>query len=231
MSLEPSSASREDAISRTLLILGLVLVAGAILVYHFSPQFKPGVPAANSAAADGTVRPPAPVVPEIRGKPVAAFDLPDLAGKQYRPADFKGKVLLVNFWATWCAPCLLEIPWFLEFKERYGPEGFEVLAVNIHDEGPKVIKPFVEKHKMEALTVVIAEDKTADLFGGFPGLPVTFIVDRDGNYYSKHMGLVSKEDIEEEIQTLLRQDSNGKPATAGAETTKQDGASAPGPKS
>ena len=84
---------------------------------------------------------------------------------------------------------------------------------------------------MEALTVVIAEDKTADLFGGFPGLPVTFIVDREGKYYSKHMGLVSKEDIEEEIQTLLRQDSNAKPATAGEETTKQDDASAAGPKS
>ncbi|MBI3934438.1 MAG: TlpA family protein disulfide reductase [Acidobacteria bacterium] len=229
--MEPSAANREDAISRTLLLIGLVLVAGAILVYHYSPRFQPGAPAAAPTSVDGAVQPPAPVVPAIRGKPVAAFDLPDLNGKQFRPADFKGKVLLVNFWATWCAPCLLEIPWFLEFKERYGPEGLEILAISMDEEGPKVVKPFVEKHKMGPFTVVMGNEKTSELFGGLLGLPTTFMVDRQGNYYSKHQGLVGKGDVEEEIQILLRQDSNGKPAAAGTPTPKPDSISSDGQKS
>lgn len=202
--MEPSSDNREAAISRTLMVIGLVLVVGAILVYHFSPQFQPAAPTSSTAAVapDQQIRIP---VPAIRGKPVAAFRLPDLNGKMYQPADFKGKVLLVNFWATWCGPCLLEIPWFLEFKQRYGPEGFDVLAISMDEEGAKVVKPFVEKHKMQPFTVVLGNEKTPDLFGGLLGFPTTFMVDRDGKYYSKHQGLVTKEDIEDEIQTLLHE--------------------------
>ena len=110
----------------------------------------------------------------------------------------------MNFWATWCAPCLLELPWFIEFQKQYGPEGFQVIAISLDEEGPKVVKPFVEKHQMETLTVVMGDDKTAELFGGLLGLPTTFLVDRQGNYYSKHQGLVSKDDVEEELLTLLK---------------------------
>jgi cytochrome c biogenesis protein CcmG/thiol:disulfide interchange protein DsbE len=152
---------------------------------------------------------------------VADFRLPDLNGKVYQPADFKGKVLLVNFWATWCGPCLIEIPWFLEFKERYGPEGFEVLAISMDEEGPEVVKPFVEKHKMEPLTVVMGSEDTPALFGGLLGFPTTFMVDRNGNYYSKHQGLVGKEDVEDEILILLRDSEAGQ--AAGTESEQSQG--------
>lgn len=228
--MEPSSANREDAISRALLVIGLVLVAGAILVYHYSPEFKPGAPAPR-AITDSGVEPPPPVIPDIRGKPVAAFDLPDLNGKNYRPANFKGKVLLVNFWATWCGPCLIEIPWFLEFTERYGPEGFEVLAISMDEEGPKVVKPFVEKHQMEPFTVVMGDEKTSELFGGLLGLPTTFMVDRDGKYYSKHQGLVSKQDVEHEILVLLRDSAGSEAAAADSAASQTSDRSSPGPKS
>ncbi|HWP85438.1 MAG TPA: TlpA disulfide reductase family protein [Terriglobia bacterium] len=200
--------------SRVLLFIGLALVVGAIFVYHFSPQFQPGPKSASpQPGANPGVNVPAPAVPAIRGKPVAAFDLPDLNGRRYTPADFQGKVLLVNFWATWCGPCLIEIPWFLEFKERYGPEGFEVLAISMDEEGAEVVKPFVEKHKMQSLTVVLGEASTPDLFGGLLGFPTTFLVDREGKYYSKHMGLVSKEDVEDEILTLLHPPGSSEAAT------------------
>jgi len=229
MSMEPSSANREEAISRTLLVIGLALVVGAFLVYHFSPEFKPGAPAPRAAAADAN--PPAPVIPEIRGRPVAAFDLPDLNGRRFGPADFKGKIMLVNFWATWCGPCLLEIPWFLDFQKQYGPQGFQVIAINVLDpEGLKVIKPFVEKHGMQSLNVLLGSDATAELFGGFPGLPVTFLVDRDGNYYSKHLGLVSKEDVEDEIQTLLGTSPVGEAGKAAASDSKKLDTPSPSPK-
>ena len=226
MPLEPSSAHREDAISKILLVIGLVLVAGAILVYHYSPQFQPDSSARSAAAADrGVDLPPIPV-PAIRGKPVADFRLPDLNGKMYTPADFKGKVLLVNFWATWCGPCLIEIPWFLEFTERYGPEGFEVLAISMDEEGPEIVKPFVEKHKMEPFTVVMGNEKTPGLFGGLLGFPTTFMVDRDGHYYSKHQGLVGKRDVEDEVLILLGDTEDSEAAGADSAASRSSDHSA-----
>jgi thiol-disulfide isomerase/thioredoxin len=225
--MEPSTDNREAAISRTLLVIGLVLVVGAILVYHFSPQFQPPATASATATAtaDQQVQTPTPAIPAIRGKPVAAFDLPDLNGKHFTPADFKGKVLLVNFWATWCGPCLLEIPWFQEFKQRYGPEGFDVLAIAMDEEGAKVVKPFVEEHKMQPFTVVLGNEKTPDLFGGLLGFPTTFMVDRNGKYYSKHQGLVAKEDIEDEIQTLLQESKSTGGNEAGSAASNSSGGS------
>jgi thiol-disulfide isomerase/thioredoxin len=224
MPMDPSSANREDAISKVLLIIGLALVVGAVLVYHYSPQFQPQTPRPQQASADTAVEPPPAYLPAIRGKPVAAFDLKDLSGKQVRPADFKGKVVLVNFWATWCGPCLIEIPWFLEFKERYGSQGLEVLAISMDEEGPKVVKPFVERHKMEPLRVAMGEESTGTLFGGLRGLPTTFLVDRDGNYYSKHEGLLTKEEVEGEIQALLQKQDAAEPVKSSSANPSPSGA-------
>src|SRR5262249_12856342 len=144
-------------------------------------------PASDQAAAPE----PAPAGSSIRGEAAPAFELANLDGKKVRLADLKGKVVLVNFWATWCGPCLLEIPWFIEFQKQYGPKGLEVVGISMDEEGPSVVKPFVAKHEMN-YTVVMGNDKTPDLFGGLPGYPVTFVVDRRGNFYSKHLGLVNK---------------------------------------
>jgi thiol-disulfide isomerase/thioredoxin len=148
-----------------------------------------------------------PIVPQaapsIRGKDAPDVALKDLAGKPLPLSSLKGKVVLVNFWATWCGPCLTEMPWFVEFTEKYGPDGLVVYAISLDEEGPGVVKPFVEKHKFDKLTIVMGEEKTPQAFGGLLGLPTTFMVDREGKFYSKHQGLVQKADIEEEIQILL----------------------------
>ena len=223
--------NKEDALSRTLLVVGLLLVAGAIAVYHYSPKFQATPKPAPQAAAGEAVPPEPPAAPSIRGEPAPAFELPDLAGKPVHLADFKGKVVLVNFWATWCGPCLLEIPWFLEFQQRYGPQGFQVVAISMDEEGPKVVKPFAEKHKMEPFQVVMGNDNTPGLFGGLLGLPTTFLVDQQGNYYSKHQGLVTKEDVEDEIQILLRGSAGGQPAAARSTSSGQPTRPAPSPES
>jgi thiol-disulfide isomerase/thioredoxin len=119
-----------------------------------------------------------------------------------RLSDLRGKVLLVNFWATWCGPCIIEMPWFAEFQEQYGPQGFQVVAITLDDDG-SVVPPFLEKHELKNLLVLLGDQSTPELFGGLLGLPTSFMVDRQGNFYSKHQGLVSREDIEDEILELL----------------------------
>ena len=224
--MDSTPPNKEELLSKTLLLFGLALVAGAIAVYHFSPQFKPASKAVSQTATEQPAQPEPPPPPSIRGEPAAAFELPNLDGKKVHLADYKGKVVLVNFWATWCAPCLLEIPWFLEFQKQYGPQGFQVVAISMDEEGAKVVKPFVEKHQMGPLSVVMGNDKTPALFGGLLGLPTTFIVDRQGKYYSKHQGLAPKDDVEDEIQFLLRDSSGGQPAASSTNSSQQPPATA-----
>jgi cytochrome c biogenesis protein CcmG/thiol:disulfide interchange protein DsbE len=203
---QQSRSKKDQILGRVLLVAGLLLVVGAILVYRYSPQIQPGA----SAAADATVAPAPP--PDIRGTPAAQFELPDLDGKMVRRADFDGKVLLVNFWATWCGPCLIEIPWFIDFQKQYGPQGLQVVAISLDEEGVDVVKPFVDKHGMNELTVLMGEARTPELFGGLLGLPTTFMIDRQGNYYSKHQGLADRDVVEQEIRELLAVPAAGAPA-------------------
>jgi len=193
----------DDKLSRNLLIAGLLIVAVALGVHLMSPKEPAaGKATAASGAGDGTPLQPK-AAPSIRGKDAPAVTLKNLEGKPVSLADYKGKAVLVNFWATWCQPCLLELPWFIQFQEKYGKDGFQVLAISLDEEGPKVVKPFVEKHNMKSLVVLMGEEKTPELFGGLLGLPTTFMVDRDGKLYSKHQGLVTKDDVEQEIQILV----------------------------
>lgn len=185
--------------SQKLLTLGLLLAAVALGLFWVQER--------STQDVAGSVSVRSPSVPEIRGKQAAAFELPDVDGAIVRMADFKDKVLLVNFWATWCQPCLIEIPWFLEFQEQYGPQGFEVIGISLDDEGAEVVKPFMEKHGM-TFTVLLGDEEVTEQFGGILGLPTTFLVDRDGKYYSMHRGLVSRDIIEDDLLTLL----NGAPA-------------------
>ena len=180
--------------SRKLLLIGLALALLAIVLVRFGRRASPpsGTPQETAEEA----------VPAIRGKAAPDFELPNLDGGTVRRADFKDKVLLVNFWATWCAPCLIEIPWFLEFRKQYGPQGFEIVGIAIDDPNVEKVKKFVYDHKMD-YPVGIGDEKIMQDFGGVIGLPTTFLVDREGKFYSMHRGLVSKEIIEKDLQQLL----------------------------
>jgi cytochrome c biogenesis protein CcmG/thiol:disulfide interchange protein DsbE len=195
--MEENTQGKKDNLSPNLLLLGLLVIVGALLLHKLSPQ--PGTDSQSSVSENTIEIPP----PAIRGTPAPDVELTDMEGNQVQLAAYFGKVLLVNFWATWCSPCLIEIPWFIEFQEAYGSDGFQVLAISLDQEGPEIVIPYMEKYHMASLDILMGSDSTPDEFGGLLGLPTTFMVDRQGKLYSKHQGLVSKEDLEDEIQLLL----------------------------
>ena len=131
------------------------------------------------------------------------FSLRDASGAEVKLTDYKGKAVLLNFWATWCGPCKLEIPWFIDFEKKYGNEGFAVLGVSMDEDGWKAVKPYEEKIGMN-YRVLLGNEATAKLYGGVESLPTTLLIDRTGKIAATHTGLVSKGTYEREIEELLR---------------------------
>lgn len=136
-------------------------------------------------------------------KAAPAWELKDVDGKVIKSSDFAGKVVLLDFWATWCGPCRQEIPGFVELQKKYGKEGLAVVGVSLDDQGPKVVKPFMKKYEIN-YPIVMDNGKTAELFGGVEAIPTTFLIDRKGEITHKHVGLVSKDQFEKEIKALLK---------------------------
>ncbi|HSR08786.1 MAG TPA: TlpA disulfide reductase family protein [Bryobacteraceae bacterium] len=135
-------------------------------------------------------------------KPAANFTLADASGAKVALADYKGKVVLLNFWATWCGPCKVEIPWFIEFNKTYKDRGLAVVGVSLDDDGWKSVKPYLAEKKID-YTVVVGNDAVSKSYGDVESLPTTFIIDQDGRIAFTHTGLVSKDTYEKEIQSLL----------------------------
>jgi cytochrome c biogenesis protein CcmG/thiol:disulfide interchange protein DsbE len=137
---------------------------------------------------------------ERKGAP--DFELKDSNGRIVHLADYKGKVVLLDFWATWCGPCGIEIPWFTDFQRKYKDRGFAVLGVSMDDGGWTDVKPFMAEKKIN-YRIVLGDQKTSDMYGGVEALPTTFIIDRDGRIASVHVGLVDKKEFDDAIQKLL----------------------------
>jgi cytochrome c biogenesis protein CcmG/thiol:disulfide interchange protein DsbE len=136
-------------------------------------------------------------------KPAPDFTLKDAEGNSVKLSDLRGKVVVVNFWATWCGPCALEIPWFIEFEQQFKSKGLEIVGVSMDEEGWKAIKPYVASHKLN-YRVVLGNDSVGQLYGGVDSLPTTFVIDRQGRLaYPPHVGLPGKNEYLNEIQTLL----------------------------
>lgn len=131
------------------------------------------------------------------------FTLKDADGKEVKLSDLKGKVVLLNFWATWCGPCKMEIPWFIEFERQYKDKGFAVVGVAMDDDGWNAVKPYIAAQKVN-YRVVVGTDAVAQNYGGIDSLPTTFILDREGRITSTHVGLVAKSEYEHEITQLLQ---------------------------
>jgi peroxiredoxin len=130
------------------------------------------------------------------------FKLTDSNGASIHLSDYKGKVVLLNFWATWCGPCNIEIPWFVEFENRYRNRGFVVLGVSMDEEGWKVVRPFMENRKIN-YPVLLGNEDLAQHFGNIESLPTTFLIDRTGKIATVHTGLVGKDAYAREISQLL----------------------------
>jgi peroxiredoxin len=169
-----------------------LLVVLTLFLVNCSPRPEQVVDAASpKGAAKGTASKTAP-----------NFTLKDSDGRAVSLTDYKGKVVLLNFWATWCGPCKIEIPWFVEFEQKYKDRGFAVLGVSMDEDGWEVVKPYLAKSKIN-YRILLGNDDVAKQYGGVESLPTTLVIDRTGTIHSKHEGLVSKSEYEKDIMALL----------------------------
>lgn len=155
---------------------------------------------ANAAKAEN----PAPT--EDRGAP--AFSRRDLNHQPVRLTAERGKVVLLNFWATWCAPCLGEIPRFAEWQQKYRGQGLRVIGISM-DDAEQPVRALYQKYHVN-YPVVMGDEQLGEMYGGILGLPVTFLIDRNGKIRFKHQGSADLDIIEREIHGLLN------PAVPGA---------------
>jgi len=143
--------------------------------------------------------------------PEASMALPGLDGNTETLDQYKGKVVLVNFWATWCQPCRIEIPWLIEFNDKYGPKGLVILGVAMDDDGKKVVEPWVNNQHFDvngrsetmSYKIVLGSDKIADKFGGLIGLPTSILYSRDGKKIKTIIGLINHDDLSKALESQL----------------------------
>jgi cytochrome c biogenesis protein CcmG/thiol:disulfide interchange protein DsbE len=151
-------------------------------------------------------------VSPLKGKPAPAFALEDLNGKKVSLASYKGKAVLINFWATWCGPCKIETPWLVELRNQYAAQGFEILGVStddidrddsekLSDEKKEIARSAQQMHI--PYPVLIDGASVSAPYGGLDEMPTSFFVDRNGKVVAAQLGLTSKDDIEGNIKKAL----------------------------
>jgi len=137
------------------------------------------------------------------GKAAPDFALKDRDGATVHLSDYKGKVVMLDFWATWCGPCKIEIPWFMEFEQQYKDKGFAVLGVSMDEGGWDDVKPYIEERKIN-YRILLGDDKVDHEYGGIDSLPTTFLIGRSGKIAAVHVGIEKgKNELRDEIDQLL----------------------------
>lgn len=129
------------------------------------------------------------------------FSATDLSGQTLQLSNYRGKVVLLNFWATWCAPCRSEIPRFVDLQNKYDKEGLQIVGISLDDD-IKLVHGFYQQLRMN-YPVVIGDAKLAEQYGRALGLPVSFLIGRNGRIYAKHVGETVISQIEREVKSLL----------------------------
>jgi peroxiredoxin len=136
------------------------------------------------------------------GSPAPDFALQDLNGQPLNLASYRGKVLLLDFWATWCGPCRDETPHFVQLQDKYRQQGLQVVGISM-DDGPKPVREFYQQFKMN-YPVAMGNERVAEAYGGVLGLPIAFLIGRDGRIHTKYIGEVNMSVLEQEVKTLLQ---------------------------
>jgi peroxiredoxin len=147
-------------------------------------------------------RAPADLTAVNSRKIASDFTLSDSKGASVKLSDYKGQVVLLDFWATWCGGCKVEIPWYMEFQNKYRASGLSVIGVSMDDDGWKSVKPFLEKQPVN-YPIVIGNPELAKRYM-VDAMPMTLLIDREGKIADSHVGMVDKGAFESEIQVLLQ---------------------------
>ena len=137
------------------------------------------------------------------GNSAPDFTVTDINGKKLSLSDYRGKVVLLDFWATWCTPCRAEIPHFVDMQEKLGPQGFQVIGISMDDEA-KPVKEFYQQYRIN-YPLGVGDDKLAQSFGGVLGLPVNFLIDREGRIVKKYLGATDVSVFDKDVADLLAQ--------------------------
>lgn len=175
---------------RSAVVLGVVIAAVALMLWVGVRQSRKDGSALSGGGALAEV-----------GKPAPDFELSTLDGKSVHLSDYRGQAVVLNFWATWCEPCKIEMPWLVDLQKQYGPQGLQIVGVAMDDAGRDAIQKFAQQM---GVNYVVLQGKNAvgDEYGA-QFYPSTFYIDRNGKVTNKVIGLVSKSEIEDNIKQAL----------------------------
>jgi thiol-disulfide isomerase/thioredoxin len=186
----PESSPREKpAASNSKLLAGALLAVILVVGLYYVNRYWIA-PAVKAQTKGDQNHPLAPT-----------FSLTDITGKPLKLSDYQAKVVALDFWATWCGPCRIEIPGFIELQKRYGAQGFTMIGISM-DDSPEPVVDFYRELQMN-YPVAVGNSRLGELYGGIPGLPTTFLIGRDGRVYAKHVGATDPAVFEAEIKQLL----------------------------
>ncbi|PYP87057.1 MAG: alkyl hydroperoxide reductase [Candidatus Angelobacter sp. Gp1-AA117] len=185
-------------------VLGItgLLFAGKFLAPHRTPPAQAGSGNERLTAGD------------VKGSVAPDFELNLLRGKgkKMKLSDLRGKGVVLDFWATYCEPCKIEMPWFVDLQKKYASQGLQIVGVDIEDIDEKDVVEFTHKMGIN-YPILLGTEKVADLYGGLNGLPMTFFIDRSGKIIDRHLGLMGADVIEENIQKALQGGSSSAPSS------------------
>lgn len=196
----PRSGKRDLAIIAVIVIVVAVMIWSAV---HFSRSGR------QAAIAPGG---------SLVGKPAPGFELTTLDGKTAKLADYHGKAVLLNFWATYCGPCRIEMPWFVDLQNKYAAQGLQIIGIDDEDATKQTVKDYIDQVGTN-YPILLGKDAVADAYG-VEGLPTTFFIDRDGKVVDQTLGLASKKELEDRIQRAIATSSSS--AASGGATAVAD---------
>lgn len=147
-------------------------------------------------------KPMSTITSDPKGQSAPDFVLKDIDGKTVRLSDYRGKAVVVNFWATWCPPCKIEMPWLVDLENKYRSQGLEIIGVALDEASKEEITKFAHDMKLN-YSVVIGDDSTADAYGNVQMLPTTFYIDRSGRIVERVVGITGRGEIEDYMKEAL----------------------------